>query len=414
MSRKNRANTIPFLARYLASKVRPGGRPASLMDIGLFTGAPQHDNFARVRDLAPTRKMAAAAGPFTWPTGPTIELPTTYGFQGQERSTEKFLLDTDTAALLVLVDGTIRSERYLLSGGPNVNWLSMSVAKSFVSCLVGIAVDERKIRSIDDPISDYVPVEPGSAYDGVPIRTVLQMSSGARWNEDYNDHESDVHQISRAMLGLGGGLDGFVARMVRESEPETVCRYNSGETQVLGALIARATGQNISDYMHEKLVEPLGFESPGFWITDMRGVEMSYAGLNLTARDFAKLGELYRNHGVWQGQRIVSEDWVRASTTIDSPIREPGRPIVGDHEIDLGYGYQWWIPAGDRGDYSAIGILNQLVYVDPTSRTTIVKLSANRLYGTSTEEATNRDVENVEFLRAIAQHANSLASAQER
>ncbi|WP_203335723.1 serine hydrolase domain-containing protein [Nocardioides limicola] len=414
MPRKNRANTIPFVARYLASKVRPGGRPAPLMDVGLFTGVPQHDNFARVRDLAPTRKMPAATRPFTWPVGPAIELPATYLFRGEERSTEQFLVDTDTAALLVLVDGTIRSERYLLSGGPKVNWLSMSVAKSFVSCLVGIAVEEGKIRNVDDPISDYVPVEPGSAYHGVPIKTVLQMSSGARWNEDYNDPGSDVHQISRAMLGLGGGLDGFVARMVRESAPETVCRYNSGETQVLGALIARATGQNVSDYMHEKLVEPLGFESPGFWITDMRGVEMSYAGLNLTARDFAKLGELYRNHGVWQGQRIVSDDWVRASTTVDDPIREPGRPIVGDHEIDLGYGYQWWIPAGDRGDYSAIGILNQLVYVDPTTRTTIVKLSANRLYGTSTEEATNRDVENVDFLRAIAQHASSRASAQER
>lgn len=412
MPRKNRANTIPFLARYLAGKVRPGGRPASLMDIGLFTGAPQHENFARVRDLAPTRKMPSATTPFTWPTGPTIELPETYLFQGQERSTEQFLADTDTAALLVIVDGTIRAERYLLSGGPKVNWLSMSVAKSFVSCLVGIAVDEGKIRSIDDPISDYVPVEPGSAYDGVPIRTVLHMSSGARWNEDYSDPKSDIHQISRAMLGLGGGLDGFVARMVRESEPETVCRYNSGETQVLGALVARATGQSVSDYMHAKLVEPLGFESPGFWITDMRGVEMSYAGLNLTARDFAKLGELYRNHGVWQGHRIVSEDWVRASTTIDSAIREPGRPLVGDHEFDLGYGYQWWIPAGARGDYSAIGVLNQLVYVDPSTRTTIVKLSANRMYGTSTEESTNRDVENVEFLRAIAQHSNQ-ASPQE-
>lgn len=407
MPRKNRANTIPFLARHLASKVRPGGGPASLMDIGLFTGVPQHDNFARVRDLAPTRRMPAATRPFIWPTGPTIDLPTTYLFQEEVRSTQQFLVDTDTAALLVLIDGTIRSEHYLLSGGPKVNWLSMSVAKSFVSCLVGIAVDERKIRSIDDPISDYVPVEPGSAYDGVPIRTVLHMSSGARWNEDYNDPKSDIHQISRAILGRGGGLDGFVARMVRESEPETVCRYNSGETQVLGALVARATGQNVSDYMHEKLVEPLGFESPGFWITDMRGVEMSYAGLNLTARDFAKLGELYRNHGVWQGQRIVSDDWVRASTTIDASIREPGRPIVGDHEFDLGYGYQWWIPAGDRGDYSAIGILNQLVYVDPTTRTTIVKLSANRQYGTTTEEATNRDVENVEFLRAIAQHVGS-------
>jgi len=402
---RSRANTVPFLLRYLFRKAVRSRRPASLADVGLFTGAAQHQTFARIRDLAPTRKMPASTTPLQWPVGPTIQLPETYTFDGADRSTEEFLVDTDTGALLVLVDGTVRYERYMLTGGPKVNWLSMSVAKSFVSCLVGIAIDEGQIRSIDEPISEYVPVEPGSAYDGVSIRTVLCMSSGARWNEDYNDPESEIHQISRAMLGAGGGLDGFVARMQKESAPETVCRYNSGETQVLGALIAHATGRTVSDYMHEKLVEPLGFESPGYWITDMRGVEMSYAGLNLTARDFAKLGELYRNGGVWQGKRIVSRDWVRASTSVDSPVREPGRPIVGDHRMDLGYGYQWWIPAGSRGDFSAIGILNQLVYVNPETGTTIVKLSANRKYGTSTEERTNRDLENVEFLRAIALHA---------
>ncbi len=407
MPTKTRANTFPFLLRVLGRKMRRSAQPASLAEAGLFTGAPQHDNLANVASLAPIRRMRKASAPFIWPVAPSIELPETYPFEGIDRSTEDFLVDTDTAALLVLIDGAVRYEGYWLTGGPDVNWLSMSVAKSFVSCLVGIAVDEGLIGSIDDPISDYVKVQPKSAYDGVPIRTVLHMSSGARWNEDYNDEKSDVHQLTRALMGLGGGLDGFVARMVRENEPETVCRYNSGETQVLGALIARATGRTVADYMRDKLVEPLGFESDGFWITDMRGVEASYAGLNLTARDFAKLGELYRNGGVWDGVRIVSEDWVRASTTIDDPIREPGQPIVGDHGFDLGYGYQWWIPAGGKGDFSAIGVLNQLVYVDPDTGTTIVKLSANRNYGTSTEEETNRDSENVEFLRAVASHAHS-------
>ncbi|OCF86107.1 serine hydrolase domain-containing protein [Nocardia brasiliensis] len=414
MSPRNRANTVPFLLRYLARKTLTRRRPASLAAAGLFTGAPQHVTLAGIRELAPTRKMAASKTPFEWPVGATIQLPETYSFGGARWSTEQFLVGTDTAALLVLVEGTVRYERYLLTGGPKVNWLSMSVAKSFVSCLVGIAVDEGLIRGIDDPISDYVRVEPGSAYDGVSIRTVLGMSSGARWNEAYHDRRSEIQQLSRAVLGLQGGLDGFVARMAKQSAPETVCRYNSGETQVLGALIARATGRTVSDYMHEKLVEPLGFESPGYWVTDMRGVEASFAGLNLTARDYAKLGELYRNGGVWQGNRIISEDWVRASTTIDSPIREPGNPILGDHGIDLGYGYQWWIPAGNRGDFSAIGILNQLIYVDPASGTTIVKLSANREYGTSKEERTNRDVENVEFLRAIAAHVGHAARPKKR
>jgi CubicO group peptidase (beta-lactamase class C family) len=402
MTRGTQSNCVPFTLRTVGRKLAHPRTPATLAEVGLFTGVPQHENFARVRELAPTRPMAASSEPLAWPQGATLPIPSTYDFAGQTRSTEDFLRDTDTSALLVLVDGEIRHERYLLNGGASVTWLSMSVAKSFVSCLVGIAVDEGLISSIDEPISDHVPVEKGSAYDGVSIRTVLHMSSGARWNEDYNDRRSDIHQMSRAMLGLGGGLDGFVARMTREAPPETVCRYNSGETQVLGALLRRATGRNVADYMHEKLVEPLGFESPGYWVTDMRGTEMSYGGLNLTARDFARLGELYRNGGTWHGRRIVSEEWVRASTRVDNPIREPGQPIVGGHPIDLGYGFQWWIPAGGRGDFSALGVYNQLVYVDPTNGVIVVKLSANRHYGTADSEATNRDLENVALVRAIA------------
>jgi CubicO group peptidase (beta-lactamase class C family) len=405
MPSPSRANTIPFLLRYLGRKAVHPRRPASLAEVGLFTGVAQHENFARIRDLTPVREMQASSTPSPWPSGPAMDLPETYVFDGATRSTESFLDATDTSALLVLVDGQIRHESYRLTGGPDRTWLSMSVAKSFISCLVGIAVDEGHVRSIDDPISDYVSVRPGSAYDGVAIRTVLHMSSGARWNEDYYDKKSDIHQMSLAMMGLRGGLDGFVARMSTQSEPETVCRYNSGETQVLGALIASATGRTVSEYMQHKLVEPLGFTAAGYWVTDMRGVEMSYGGLNLVARDFARLGELYRNGGVYDGRRVVSADWVRASTTVDSPIREPGRPIVGTHAIDLGYGYQWWIPAGDRGDFAAIGVYNQLVYVDPATRSTIVKLSANRAYGTSDDESTNRDLENVELLRAIAAHA---------
>mgnify|MGYP002759335437 CR=1 FL=1 len=377
--------------------------PNKMLEMGLFTGAPQHDNFCRIRELAPTTEMPASSHPLPWRRGSDISLPTRYTFAGQTRSTEQFLSETDTAALLVIIGGEIRYEQYRLTGGIGVNWLSMSVAKSFISALVGIAVDEGHISSIDEPISTYVSVEPGSAYDGVAIRTVLQMSSGARWDEDYSNVDSDVFQISMAMLGIGGGLDDFVARMVRDSDPETVCRYNSGETQILGALIARATGLSVTEYMATRLVEPLGFESPGYWVTDLNGTEMSYAGLNLTARDFARLGELYRNGGHWNGKQILPERWVTDSTRVDSPIREPGRPLVGDHEFDLGYGYQWWIPAGDRGDYSAIGVLNQLVYVDPATETVIVKLSANRQYGMANTEETNRDAENVEFLRAIAQ-----------
>lgn len=380
--------------------------PQTLANLGLFTGVPQYENFCRIKDFADVREMAPSSKPHAWPVGDTITLPDAYEVDGTVRSTEEFLADTDTAALLVLIDGEIRYERYLLTGGPDVPWVSMSVAKSFVSALVGIAVEEGHIRSIDEAISAYVPVLPGSAYDRVTIRDVLQMSSGARWNEDYSDPDSDIFRLSLATLGIGGTLDGFVANMVRASKPGTVCRYNSGETQVLGALVAHATGRTMGDYMQEKLCEPLGMTSPGYWVLDPAGTEMAYGGLNLTARDYARIGELYRCGGVWQGEQIIPATWVRDSVTVAAPHLEPGRPVIGGHPTGLGYGYHWWLPAGDRGEFSAIGVYNQFVYVDPTARTTIVKLSANRRYGTSAKESTNREMETVTFLRALARRNN--------
>ncbi|WP_229707804.1 serine hydrolase [Tistrella bauzanensis] len=374
---------------------------AAIEDFKLFSGAPQHETFPRLKDRLPATTMVPAATPFVFPEGPAVTLPAAHEFDGEARSFEGFFADTDTAALLVLKDGMVRHERYALTGGRDVQWISWSVAKSFVSAMVGIAIAEGHIGGVDEPISDYVPVMPGSAYDGVSIRHVLQMSSGARWNEDYNDNQSDVHRLGTAMSG-DGSLDRFVAEMVAENPPGTICRYNSGDTQALGALLIRATGRSITDYMQEKLVEPLGMTHAGHWLIDPAGVEMAFAGLNLTARDFARLGELYRNGGVWQGRQIVPADWVRASVTVTAPHLAPGRPHIASGTSGHGYGYQWWLPAGNRGEFSATGIYNQFVYVDPSRGVTIVKLSANRRYGTSMDEATNRGMETIAWLRAIA------------
>lgn len=372
-----------------------------MTDLALFSGRRQFENFARFKDIQPVSRMAATSEPFSMPDGDPIALPATYDFAGEVRSSAAFLEQTDTAAVLVLKDGAIRHELYRLSGGRDVQWISWSVAKSFVSALVGIALAEGHIRSIDQPISDYIMVEPGSAYADVSIRHVLQMSSGARWNEDYADPASDVHRLGATMAGAMS-LDAFVATMVPAAAPGTVCRYNSGDTQALGSLLVKATGRSLTDYMREKLVVPLGFESDAYWLVDGTGMEMAFAGLNVTARDFAKLGELYRNHGRWQGCQIVPEQWVEASVRADAPHLQPGRPILADHPLDLGYGYQWWLPGGGRGEFSAMGIYNQLVYVDPERGVTIVKLSANPAYGTAMDEATNREMENIAFIRAIA------------
>jgi CubicO group peptidase (beta-lactamase class C family) len=294
-------------------------------------------------------------------------------------------------------------ERYALTGGPDVHWISWSVSKSFVSALVGIAVHEGHIHNIEEAISDYIPVPKGSAYHGVSIKNVLQMSSGARWNEDYSDPSCDVFRLAAAMGGAMS-LEEFVAGMATESPPGTVCRYNSGETQALGMLLAYATKRTLSDYMQEKLFEPLGMNAAGYWLVDKTGKEMSFAGLNLIAKDFIKLGELYRNDGMWNGHQVVPSAWIKASITADAPHLVPGKPWLSDHTLPFGYGYQWWLPAGQDGEFTALGIYNQVVYADRSRGVVIYKQSANRAYGTSKDEATNREIETIEFVRAIARH----------
>jgi CubicO group peptidase (beta-lactamase class C family) len=372
-------------------------------DLGLFTGISQVENFCRMAELLPSVEMPASTRPRPWPTGESIEAPETFDLFGRPKAFEDTLAETETSALLLLHRGEIRYERYHLTGGPEVPWISMSVAKSFVSALVGIAIGEGHLGGVDDAISDYVDVAPGSAYDGVAIRDVLRMASGARWNEDYSDAESDAFRLAEAMSETGS-LEDFVASMVREHAPGTVCRYNSGDTQALGLLLIKATGRSLADYMHEKLVEPLGFTSASSWLVDASGVEAAFACLTTTARDFARLGELYRNDGRVDDVQVVPEAWVRASVEDSAP---PFEPIPGfEGEPPIGYGYQWWIPRGNRGEstgeFSGIGVYNQFVYVDPEREVVIVKLSANRAYGTSMDESDNREAENIEALRALA------------
>lgn len=370
-------------------------------ELNLFSGQPQYEQFAHVREHYPVSAMVAAASPYDFPAGAPADLPTNYTFDGETRNLHCLLGATHTSALLVLKRGQVRFERYWLTGDRKVQWISMSVAKSFVSALVGIALSEGLIESLQDPIDRYAPHLSGSAYAGVRIKDVLQMSSGVRFDEDYSNPDSEIFRLSAAMAP-GGSLDDFMASTEREVSPGTRCLYASSDTQALAMLIVGATGRSLTDYMQEKLYTPLGMESPGFWMTDSRGREMAYAGLLMTARDFAKLGELYRNGGVWGRQQIVPADYVADSVRADAPHVEPGGPIVSDHAFGPGYGYQWWLPEGDQGEFSAIGVYNQFVYVDPRQETVIVKLSANPAYGTSTREADNRDLENLTALRAIS------------
>ncbi len=366
----------------------------------LFSGAPVHELFDRMHEIFPSAPMPAATEPHDFPAGAALDLPDTLTYLDETKAIADFLVESDTAALLVLQHGEVRHEYYGLTGGREVQWISWSVAKSFISALIGIAVDDGLIGSVDDPVTTYVPTLAGTAYDGVRIEDVLQMSSGARWIEDYSDPSSDIHRLGAVTTGEIT-LDEFMTGMVREFEPGTLCRYNSADTQALGMVLIGATGRSIADYMYEKLVVPLGMESSSHWLTDTAGVEWAYGGLTVTARDFAKIGELYRRGGDWHGTQVVPAEWVQRSLVFDKPHLEPGQTVIGDEVLPTGYGYQWWLYPGDRGDFSAIGIYNQHVYVDPPTGAVIVKLSANRTYGMSHLESDNKSGQTYALFRAI-------------
>lgn len=361
----------------------------------LFNGERQYHKFSRVAEFMPVTTMTASAKPFQFANGEDFSLPENFSFNGESVNSEAFLTETDTSALLVIVDGAVRFERYSLSGGRKVNWLSMSVAKSVIATAIGIAVDEQKI-DIHKTMTDYVPSLKGSAYDGAKIKDVLQMSSGAAWSEDYSDPESDVMRLGKVMA-LGGSMDEFVQGMSREWEPGTANRYNSGDTQALGMLLTAATGTTITQYIQDKIWHPLGMESDAYWMVDDHNMEMAFGGLNATARDYAKIGELYRHNGLWQGKRIVSADWIEKATKPDAPYLMPGV----HEDFPLGYGYQWWVPESTEGEYMAIGVYNQFIYINPSRNLVIVKLSANPTYGTTNDEESNQEMETIEFLRAI-------------
>ena len=222
------------------------------------------------------------------------------------------------------------------------------------------------------------------------------MSSGVGFNEDYGDPNSDINRMGRAMA-MGSSLLEFSATLTREREPGTLQHYVSIDTQVLGTILVRATGQSLAALTTEKLWRPLGMESDAYWLIDGSGMEMAFGGLNASLRDFARFGRLYLNGGHWNGRQIVPRAWVDASVTPDAPHLMPGPKPNTNNE--MGYGYQWWLPAESHGDFMALGVYGQTIYVDPRLRLIIVKNSANRNFQRNGFEPTR---ETVALWRAIA------------
>jgi CubicO group peptidase (beta-lactamase class C family) len=289
-------------------------------------------------------------------------------------NTKAFLDYTLTDALLIIQHDTLKYEYYgngFTVDGHHIAW---SMSKSVISALFGIAISEGKIKSIEQTVTDYLPEFAGTGYDKVRIKDVLQMSSGVGFNEDYGDFNSDINIMGR-YFALGMPMADFAKTLKRERDPGTYNHYVSIDTQVLGMILTRATGQSITQYMNEKLWSQIGPEAEAFWIVDKSGMEFALGGLNATARDYAKVGQLFLDSGRWKGKQVVPADWVRASVTPDAPHVMPGKRESA--ALRDGYGFQWWIPEGSQGEFNAQGIYDQFIYIDPKADMVIVKLSSN-------------------------------------
>ncbi len=364
-------------------------------------------NFRSMHERYPSQKIDAPEDTFVLKTDlrdDILSIP--YVYNDVKSTVGEFISRTETTGFTVLQGDQIVHEEYGLGNDATSNAIQMSVTKSFVSTLLGIALEEGFIDSVNDQVVKYVPELVGSAYDGVTIEQVLEMSSGVRWNEDYGDLNSDLVQSIVAVRT--GSLNEFTAKVPREIEPGTDTRYASIDTQVLGMVVEAATKQDFKTYFKEKIWDKLGAEGDAYLLQDTVGTGLFYGGLNIRLRDMARFGVLMLNQGVnYKGESVVSSEWVKKATT---PDKEHLMPLsaTADSYPRFGYKYQWWIPNDwDGDDFSAIGIYGQYIYINPSRNVVIAKTSAYKNY---LIDGGWMNVEALAVFQAIARHLSTDAA----
>lgn len=342
-------------------------------------------NFSTMNDAFLWRPVSRGDGPVSaLPRGAPLVLPP---------GTVEWMTDRAVTSLIVVQDGHIILEDYRLGTGAEDLRISWSMAKSFLSALMGLLVEDGTIDSLDDPVILYAPELAGSAYDDASIRNVLQMSSGVAFNEDYLDYNSDINRMGR-VLALGGSMDGFASGLTAQAGPPgETWRYVSIDTHVLGMVIRGATGRDIPDLLADRIIAPLGLEAEPYYLTDGEGVAFVLGGLNMRSRDYARFGLMVERNGRVNGHQIVPQDWIRTSTRASAPT------AAGE----MGYGFQWWIPRDARpGEFLARGVYGQYIYIDQTHQVVIVVTAADLGFTQA-----GRHHENVEMLRRIARASRS-------
>jgi len=326
----------------------------------LFWSTEQRDAAFRALDrvsvMANWRDVPAGGTPLPLPPGAPLKLPL---------DVDAFMVGQRSAGLLVVHDGKLRLERYGLGFDADGRWTSFSVAKSVTSTLVGAALRDGHIRSMDDKVSDYVQQLKGSAYDDVSIRQLLTMTSGVRWNEDYGDPNSDVARFNNHRPEAGvPAIVSYLRGLPREAPPGTRWNYSTGETNLVGILVGQATGRPLADYLSEKIWRPAGMQQQATWLLSKTGEEIGGCCIQAATRDFARFGLFVLNGARAGEQSIVPDGWLGEATSQRADIGRPGK----------GYGYQWWTNAD--GSFSARGIFGQGIFIDPR-RGIVVASNAN-------------------------------------
>lgn len=322
----------------------------------LFWSQRQRDAAFRALDrlpfLAKARAIPAGQAVRPLPPGLALALPV---------DVDAYMAAQRSAGLVIVHEGKLRLERYGLGFDADGRWTSFSVAKSMTATLVGAALRDGAIRSMDDKVSDYLPAMKGSAYDDVSIRQLLTMTSGVRWNEDYGDPNADVARFNNHRPEPGVDvLVSYLRQLPREAPAGTRWHYSTGETNLVGVLVGAATKRPLSDYLAEKVWAPAGMEQQATWILSKTGQEISGCCIQAATRDFARFG-LFILEGARgaDGRPLLPEGWLAEATTTRTGIGEPGR----------GYGYQWW--TYDDGSFASRGIFGQGIFIDPKRRLVI-------------------------------------------
>ena len=331
----------------IAQLTQPPAREPADLQVLFWNDEQRSERFRAMEQWFAGHEVPAATAPRTLSQG----APLAPALQDEIRA---LMAETNTAGVMVLIDGKVAFEHYGLGLGPTDRWTSFSVAKSFTSTLLGAAVKDGKIASLDDPVTRYIPGLAGSAYEGVTVRQLATMTSGVRWDENYTDPGSDVAQMNRFVVEYGA--DAIVAQMKalpREAEPGAKWVYKTGETNLIGLLVENAVGKPLAEYAKAKIVDPAGFEGDLFWMVDPRGGNIGGCCLSITLADYARMGQFALEGGVANGGGVVPEGWFAEATDSAVDFGNSG----------FGYGYQWW--TYPQGTYGAQGIFGQGITLFP-------------------------------------------------